>query len=111
MNPKTPEEALILAKRHAMEGNIHFAKDDLTDEYNDEIQRIYQEMYFAMKGKYPSRDIWTADGVSIDIIIPEGHNTKQILEAASKKIGFPLHEDMTWEQAGMLLRRLTKEKS
>lgn len=109
--PKTPEEALAAIKEAAEAGNIEFASDTLTSQLDTEIQEIFRELTFAYRGRYPTRAIWTADGVSLGVILDRDPTsreyTRESLEAcrtAAEKLGIELSPRMTWEEAALQLR-------
>ena len=111
--PKTPEEALAAIRAAAAEGNIKFAPDSITAQYNTEIQRIFSVVYEIFNGKAPTRPIWVADGTSIGGILERApDNTDYTFKSyatclgASQKLGITINPRTLWEDAGAALRAL-----
>lgn len=110
----TPEQALASIKAAAVEGCIRLASDELTAQYNEEIQRIYATISQALHGKPPRRPIWTADGQDIGVVLTWDQDTKdytpdsyQALKVASQTLGVTLTPRTIWEDAAASLRSLS----
>ncbi len=103
MNPK---EALQIIRDAAEADNIEFASDTLTTQLDAEMQEIYSELYYQMRGKLPKRALWVADGYGIEVILDGKWDEKSLkaIDYVNKKFNLDLIPQTKWEDAALKLR-------
>ncbi len=109
--PQTPEEAMAIIREAADKGNVRFADDTLTAQYNVEIQIIFKALYWAKNGKNPKRGIWTSNEGTIGFLFdwdPEtktySEESRAICKTVGDALGVELTPDTIWHEAGAALR-------
>lgn len=107
----TPAEALAAIKEAAARGDLHFASDSLTTQFDAEIQRIFRALYIEKNGREPKRGIWAANGTSIGLLFDWNDETKSyderaytICRAVGERLGIELTPKTLWEDAAAALR-------
>lgn len=116
MTKKPPERLTADTLRTGPMPSIVFGEDTLTAQLDTEIQEVYEALIWAYKEEKPRRPIWTADGVSIAVVLNWDQNTKEYtpeslraIDKASEMLGIKLRIETTWEEAALALRDKKRE--